>query len=95
MKLFRSSTLLIFFEIYITRLQFALHRSYNLSLKDIFIDAMLEMLLWKPITAASSYCIMQKLIDLEARPYLMKVSSGSGFQHTETELNEVEVRGIW
>ncbi len=96
MKLFRSSTLLISFEIYITRLQFALQRP-NIRLKDIFIDAMLEMLLWKPVTATSSYCIVQKLIEeaLEARPYLMKVPSDSGLQHTETELNEVEVRRVW
>jgi hypothetical protein len=44
MKLFRSCTLLISFEIYITRLQFALQRS-DMRFKDIFIDAMLEMLL--------------------------------------------------
>ncbi len=43
MKLFRSSTLLIFFQIYIIRLQFALQRS-NIRLKDIIIGAMLEML---------------------------------------------------
>ncbi len=95
MKLFRSSTLLISFEIYITRLQFALQRP-NIRLKDIFIGAMLEMLLWKPVTATSSYCIVQKLTEgaLEARPYLMKVPSDPGLQHTETELNEVEVRRV-
>jgi len=44
MKLFRSCTLLMFFEIYTTRLQFALQRS-DIHFKDIFINAMLEMLL--------------------------------------------------
>ncbi len=44
MKLFRSCTLLMFFEIYTTRLQLALQRS-DIHFKDIFINAMLEMLL--------------------------------------------------
>ncbi len=56
---------------------------------------MLGMLLWNPVTAASSYCIVQELIEgaLEAGPYLMKVPSDPGLQHTETELHEIEVWG--
>ncbi len=95
MKLFRSSTLLISFEIYITRLQFALQRP-NIRLKDIITGAMLEMLPWKPVTATSSYCIVQKLIEeaLEAGPYFMKVPSDPGLQNTKTELDGVEIRRI-
>ena len=95
MKLFRSSTLLISFEIYITRLQFALQRP-NIRLKDIITGAMLEMLPWKPVTATSSYCIVQELIEgaLEAGPYFMKVPSDPGLQNTKTELDGVEIRRI-
>jgi len=92
MKLFRSSTLLISFEIYITRLQFALQRP-NIRLKYIITDAMLEMLPWKPVTATSSYCIVQELT--EAEPYFMKVPSDPGLQNTKTELDGVEIRRIW
>ncbi len=80
-------------KIYVSRLsQLPLQRS-DIRFKDIFIDAMLGMLLWNPVTAASSYCIVQELIEgaLEARPYLMKVPSDPGLQHTETELDEIEV----
>ena len=95
MKLFRSSTLLIFFEIYITHLQFALQR-FNIHLKDIIIDAMLKMLSWKSVTTTSSYCIVQKLIEkaLEAELYFMKVSSDSDLQNTKTELDEIEIQRI-
>jgi len=83
-------------EIYITRLQFALQRP-NIRLKYIITDAMLEMLPWKPVTATSSYCIVQELTEgaLEAEPYFMKVPSDPGLQNTKTELDGIEIRRIW
>ncbi len=93
---YRTSFDLDRIEIYVTRLQFSFQR-FDIRLKYISTGAMLEMLHWKPVTATSSYCIAQKLTEgaLEARPYLMKVPSDPGLQHTETELNGVEVRRVW
>ncbi len=48
-------------EIYVTYFQFSFQR-FNIHLKYIIINAMLEMLLWKSITATSCYCIVQKFI---------------------------------
>ncbi len=58
---------------------------------------MLEMLSWKSITATSSYCIVQKLIEeaLEAESYFMKVSSDLNLQNIKTELDEIKIRWIW
>ncbi len=83
-------------EIYVTHFQFSFQR-FNIHLKYIIIDAMLEMLSWKLITATSSYCIMQKLIEeaFEAESYFMKVSSDSDFQNIKTELDEIEIQWIW
>ncbi len=58
---------------------------------------MLEMLLWKPITATSYYYIVQKFTKsaFEMGSYLLEMSSDPGLQHTETKLNGVEVRRVW
>ncbi len=92
---FRTSLDLNRIEIYAIRFQFSFQR-FDISLKYIITGAMLEMLLWKPVTATSSYCIVQKLTEgaVEARPYLLKVPSDPGLQHTETELNGVKVRRV-
>ncbi len=92
---YRTSFDLNRIKIYATRFQFSFQR-FDISLKYIIIDAMLEMLLWKPVTATSSYCIVQKLIEeaLEAELYFMKVPSDPGLQNTETEFNEIEIRRI-
>ena len=57
---------------------------------------MLEMLLLKPVTATSCYCIVQKVIKcpIKVRSYLVEMTPYPGLQYTKTELNEVEVRGI-
>ncbi len=55
---------------------------------------MLEMLLWKPVTATSCYCIVQKFTK-SAFEMRLEMSSDPGLQHTETKLNEVEFRGVW
>ena len=87
-------TLLI--KIYSTRFKISFQGS-NISFKDIIPDAMLEMLLWKPVTATSCYCIVQKITKsaFEMRSYLLEMSSDPGLQHTETELDEIEIRRIW
>ena len=83
-------------EIYVTHFQFSFQR-FDIHLKYIIIDAMLEMLSWKLITTTSSYCIVQKLIEeaLETESYFMKVSSDSDLQNTKTELDEIEIQRIW
>ena len=93
---YRTSFGLNRIEIYVTRFQFPFQR-FDIRLKYIIIDAMLEMLPWKPVTATSSYCIVQELIEeaLEAESYFMKVPSDSDLQNTKTELDEVEIRRIW
>ncbi len=76
---YRTSLDLNRIEIYATRFQFSFQR-FNISLKYITTGAMLEMLLWKSITATPSYCIVQELTEgtVEAGPYFMKVSSDPG-----------------
>ena len=83
-------------EIYVTHFQFSFQR-FDIHLKYIIINVMLEMLSWKSITATFSYCIVQKLIKevLEAESYFIKVSSDSNLQNTKTELDEIEIRWIW
>ncbi len=83
-------------KIYATHFQFSFQR-FDIHLKYIIIDAMLEMLSWKSITVTSSYCIVQKLIEeaLEAESYFMKMSSDSDLQNTKTELDEIKIRWIW
>ena len=63
-----------------------------LPVSSSLFNAMLEMLLWKSITATPSYCIVQELTEgaVEAGPYFMKVSSDPGLQNTKTELDGVE-----
>ncbi len=58
---------------------------------------MLEMLLWKPVTATSCYCIVQKFTKsaFEMGSYLLEMSSDPGLQNTKTELDGVEIRRIW
>ena len=93
---YRTSFDLDRIEIYVTRLQFSFQR-FDIRLKYISTGAMLEMLHWKPVTATSSYCIVQELTEeaLEAESYFMKVPSDSGLQNTKTELDGVEIRRIW
>ncbi len=93
---YRTSFGLNRIEIYVTRFQFPFQR-FDIRLKYITTGAMLEMLPWKPVTATSSYCIVQELTEgaLEAEPYFMKVPSDSGLQNTKTELDGVEIRRIW
>jgi len=93
---YRTSFDLNKIEIYVTRFQFSFQR-FDIHLKYIIIDAMLEMLSWKLITTTSSYCIVQKLIEeaLETESYFMKVSSDSDLQNIKTELDEIEIRRIW
>ncbi len=93
---YRTSFGLNRIEIYVTRFQFPFQR-FDIRLKYITTGAMLEMLLWKPVTATSCYCIVQKFTKsaFEMRSYLLEMSSDPGLQHTETELNGVEVRRVW
>jgi len=64
-------------------------QGFDIRLQYITTGAMLEMLPWKPVTATSSYCIVQELTEgaLEAGPYFMKVPSDPGLQNTKTELD--------
>ncbi len=57
---------------------------------------MLEMLSRKSITPASFDSVMKKFIKsaFKMRSYLLEMSSDSDLQHTETELNEIEVRRV-
>ncbi len=93
---YRTSFDLNRIEIYVTHFQFSFQR-FDIHLKYIIIDVMLEMLSWKSITATSSYCIMQKLIEeaFKVESYFMKVSSDSDLQNTKTELDEIEIQRIW
>ncbi len=87
-------TLLI--KIYSTSFKISFQGS-NISFKDITPGAMLEMLLWKPVTATSCYCIVQKFTKsaFEMGSYLLEMSSDPGLQNTKTELDGVEIRRIW
>jgi len=82
-------TLLI--KIYSTRFKNSF-QCFDIRLKCIIINAMLEILPWKPVTATSSFYIVQKLIKsaFEIRSYLLEMSSDSGLQHTEIAFNEVD-----
>ena len=69
-------------EIYVTHFQFSFQR-FDIHLKYIIINVMLEMLFWKSITVTFNYWIVQKLIKsiFEMKSYFLKMSSDSDFQH--------------
>ena len=72
-------------------------QGFDISFKDITFDAMLEMLSRKPITPASFDSVMKKFTKsaFKMGSYLLEMSSDPGLQHTETELNGIEVRRVW
>ncbi len=72
-------------------------QDFNISFKNIIFNIMLEMLLWKFVTATSCYCIVQKFIKsvFEMRLYFLEMFFDSDFQNIKTELDEIEIQRIW